>query len=155
MKKYIPIFILLIMASAILLFINDANEILTYQAPSKYKTTNPKETTEVNNNNNYNNNVSDNINFQPYMNELTRKIKSNWDPPSGNKSKKTVLLFGIAKDGSLLNVKVIKSAGQLEDEAAITAVKLSAPFNPLPSNYKKSSVDIQFDFDYNVIKDGR
>ena len=75
----------------------------------------------------------------------------NWDPPKGNESKRVVLLFSIAKDGRLLGVKVYKSSGlQAADKAAINAVEMTAPFKPLPSEYKRSSVDIQFTFDYNV-----
>ena len=85
------------------------------------------------------------------MRELQRRIKMNWDPPKGNESKRVVLLFSIAKDGRLLGVKVYKSSGlQAADKAAINAVEMTAPFKPLPSEYKRSSVDIQFTFDYNV-----
>ena len=91
------------------------------------------------------------VDFGPYMRDLQRRIKMNWDPPKGNESKRVVLLFSIAKDGRLLGVKVLKSSGlQAADKAAISAVELTAPFKPLPSEYKKSSVDIQFTFDYNV-----
>ena len=89
--------------------------------------------------------------FGPYMKELQRRIKMNWDPPKGNESKRVVLLFSIARDGRLLNVKVHRSSGlPTADKAAIDAVKLTAPFRPLPPEYKRSSVDIQFTFDYNV-----
>ena len=89
--------------------------------------------------------------FGPYMKELQRRIKMNWDPPKGNESKRVVLLFSIARDGRLLNVKVHRSSGlQSADNAAIEAVKLTAPFRPLPPEFKGQSVDIQFTFDYNV-----
>ena len=89
--------------------------------------------------------------FGPYMKELQRRIKMNWDPPKGNESKRVVLLFTIARDGRLLNVSVHRSSGlQSADKAAIDAVKLTAPFRPLPPDYKQQSVDIQFTFDYNV-----
>ena len=89
--------------------------------------------------------------FGPYMKELQRRIKMNWDPPKGNESKRVVLLFSIARDGRLLNVKVHRSSGlQAADNAAIEAVKLTAPFRPLPPEFKGQSVDIQFTFDYNV-----
>ncbi len=89
--------------------------------------------------------------FGPYMKELQRRIKMNWDPPKGNESKRVVLLFSIARDGRLLNVKIHKSSGlPAADQAAIDAVKLTAPFRPLPAEYKRDSVDIQFTFDYNV-----
>lgn len=89
--------------------------------------------------------------FGPYMKELQRRIKMNWDPPKGNESKRVVLLFSIARDGRLLNVSVHRSSGlPAADKAAIDAVKLTAPFRPLPPEYKRNSVDIQFTFDYNV-----
>ncbi len=89
--------------------------------------------------------------FGPYMRELQRRIKMNWDPPKGNESKRVVLLFAISRDGRLLNVKIHKSSGlPVADRAAISAVQLTAPFKPLPPEYKGNSVDIQFTFDYNV-----
>ncbi len=90
-------------------------------------------------------------NFGPYMSDLSRRIKANWDPPRGDESKRVVLLFTIAKDGRLLNVKVLKSSGvPAADRAALAAVELTAPFRPLPSDFRGTSVDIQFTFDYNV-----
>ncbi|MBQ4078403.1 TonB family protein [bacterium] len=89
--------------------------------------------------------------FGPYMKELQRRIKMNWDPPKGNESKRVVLLFSIARDGRLLNVKVHRSSGlAAADKAAIDAVKLTAPFRPLPPDFRGDNVDIQFTFDYNV-----
>ena len=89
--------------------------------------------------------------FGPYMRELQRRIKMSWDPPKGNESKRVVLLFTIAKDGRLLSCRVLKSSGAPNaDKAALNAVHLAAPFKPLPPEYKNSSVDIQFTFDYNV-----
>lgn len=89
--------------------------------------------------------------FGPYMRELQRRIKMNWDPPKGNESKRVVLLFKIAKDGRLLSTKVFKSSGLPNaDKAALNAVELTAPFKPLPGDYRGSSIDIQFTFDYNV-----
>lgn len=89
--------------------------------------------------------------FGPYMRELQRRIKMNWDPPKGNESKRVVLLFKIARDGRLLSVRVFKSSGiPNADKAALQAVELTAPFRPLPADFKGQSIDIQFTFDYNV-----
>lgn len=89
--------------------------------------------------------------FGPYMRELQRRIKMNWEPPKGNESKRVVLMFKIARDGKLLSVNVFKSSGlQNVDQAAINAVKVAAPFRALPPEYKGSNIDIQFTFDYNV-----
>ena len=89
--------------------------------------------------------------FGPYMRELQRKIKYNWHPPKGNESRKVVLLFKIAKNGQLLSCRVYRSSGlPSADQAALNAVKMTAPFRPLPADYKGTNIDIQFTFDYNV-----
>ena len=89
--------------------------------------------------------------FGPYMRELQRRIKMNWDPPKGDESKRVVLLFKIAKDGRLLSCSIYKSSGlPSADKAALHAVQVSAPFKPLPPDFRGSSIDIQFTFDYNV-----
>lgn len=89
--------------------------------------------------------------FGPYMRELQRRIKMNWDPPKGDQSKRVVLMFKIAKDGRLLSCTVHKSSGLPNaDKAAIQAVQLTAPFKPLPPDFKGPNIDIQFTFDYNV-----
>ena len=89
--------------------------------------------------------------FGPYMRELQRRIKLNWDPPKGNESKTVVLLFKIAKDGRLLSCRVHRSSGlPSADQAALKAVELTAPFRPLPGDFKGQNIDIQFTFDYRV-----
>lgn len=89
--------------------------------------------------------------FGPYMRDLQAKIKRNWDPPKSNNSKRTVLIFTIAKDGRLLNTRIYKSSGVPSiDKAALAAVEYSAPFRPLPKEFRGSDIDIHFTFDYNV-----
>lgn len=88
----------------------------------------------------------------PYMRALEAKIKQNWHPPKGDQSKRVVLLFKIGKNGELLSVRVSKTSGSPEnDQAAIRAVKMSAPFRALPPEFTGSSVEIDFTFDYNVL----
>lgn len=89
--------------------------------------------------------------FGPYMRELQRRIKRRWNPPRGNESKRVVLLFKVSKDGRLLSLKVHTSSGvPSADQAALDAVKQTAPFRPLPPEYRGNDIDIQFTFDYNV-----
>jgi len=91
-------------------------------------------------------------NWGAYMAEVERRVKRNWTPPKGDESKRVVVLFKIGRDGRLLSIKVTKSSGQpLADQAAKAAIELSAPFRPLPPEYKDSSIDIDFTFDYNVV----
>lgn len=89
--------------------------------------------------------------FGPYMRDLQRRIKRNWNPPKGNESKRVVLLFRVGKDGKLLSYSIHKSSGSTKvDQAALDALKLTSPFRPLPPEFTGDFVDIQFTFDYNV-----
>ncbi len=89
--------------------------------------------------------------FGPWMRDLQSKIKRNWDPPKSEQSKRVVLVFSVAKDGRLIRVRVARSSGvPSADKAAISAVEYSAPFKPLPREFRGSDIDINFTFDYNV-----
>lgn len=89
--------------------------------------------------------------FGPYIAELQRRIKRNWNPPASDRSKRVVAIFTIGRDGRLLELKIQQGSGvKVADDAALAAVRLSAPFRPLPANYRKQSIDVQFIFDYDV-----
>jgi len=97
--------------------------------------------------------VSSNTNeadFGPYMRELQLRIKQNWDAPKLPESNHTILIFKINKNGYLSAIRVFKSSGnKYFDDATLAAVYKTAPFLPLPYNFKGGSIDIQFTFDYN------
>lgn len=89
--------------------------------------------------------------FGPYIAELQRRIKRNWQPPSDNRNKTIVVVFEIGRDGRLLDVSMKQSSGvSVADQAAIQAVRASAPFRPLPANFKGDRIPVHFTFDYNV-----
>ncbi len=91
-------------------------------------------------------------NWGPYMRDLEQRIKRNWSPPKGDSSKRVVITFTIGRDGRLLSKKITKSSGvPLADRAAMSAIELTAPFRPLPPEFKGQSVPIEFTFDYNVL----
>lgn len=89
--------------------------------------------------------------FGPYIAELQRRIKRNWNPPSADRSKRVVALFTINRSGQLTSVRLKSSSGtQAADQAAIAAIQASAPFRNLPTNYRGNSIDVEFIFDYDV-----
>ena len=93
--------------------------------------------------------------FGPYISELQRRIKRNWSPPSDNRNKRVVAIFTIARDGRLVGIRIQQSSGvQSADDAAMAAIRASAPFNPLPVNYRGKDIDVQFIFDYTVHSGG-
>lgn len=88
--------------------------------------------------------------FGPYMRKLQEQIRTAWNPPKGDKGRRVVILFKIAKDGTLLSNMIQESSGDYKtDCAALEAVK-TVTFDPLPVGFKEESIDVQFTFDYNV-----
>jgi len=93
--------------------------------------------------------------FGPYMSELQRRIRRAWMPPKMPNSKSTIIIFTIGLNGDLLGSHLQRSSGDHSmDEAAMQAIKNSAPFKHLPPN-SPESIDVQFTFDYNVFTGGR
>ncbi len=89
-------------------------------------------------------------NFGPYMAELQRRIKRNWEPPKDPSSRQVIVEFQIFKSGELGTVHLSRSCGIAKnDQAAIDAIRAAAPYMPLPK-FADDVVDIQFTFDYHV-----
>lgn len=92
------------------------------------------------------------VDWGPYMRELERRIKRNWNPPKGKESKIVIAMFKVNRDGRLISIKITKSSGLADyDLAAKKAIEISAPFKKFPKECNRYYVDIEFTFDYNVI----
>jgi hypothetical protein len=90
--------------------------------------------------------------MNPYISNLQRKIKRHWTPPKGDENKRVVLFLRIAKGGNLLVLNVKDTSSNPDtDNAAISAVKKTLPFKPLPAAFKENYLDVVFTFDYNVL----
>jgi len=90
--------------------------------------------------------------FDVYMTNLQDKIKSNWNPTEVKESRNVILLFKVDRSGNVLKTKILKSSNDPAiDMSAIEALKKSEPFEPLPKEFKGKDVDVQFNFDYNVL----
>ena len=90
-----------------------------------------------------------------YMRDLQERIKRNWSFPQNieksnpDKVKLVVTRFKISKDGSLLGVPVIEKSSGIEriDSSCIDAIKLTAPFRPLPPGFTGEYLDTSFTFE--------
>ena len=90
--------------------------------------------------------------FNPYMQELQRIIKRNWQPTRDTESYTVIVFFKITKEGELFDLSIKESGGtRIRNKQAIRAVKRSAPFPKLPEG-SPDFVSIEFSFDYNLIK---
>jgi len=89
------------------------------------------------------------------MSYLQRKIKQSWFPPiraindSVNRCVIGVVIvrFDLHKDGSVSNLKLYKSSGQVDlDQSGLDAVRKACPFETLPEG-APDPVLIEFKFD--------
>jgi TonB family protein len=94
------------------------------------------------------------IDFEGYMSDLQRRIKRSWFPPKNARSLRGEVLFKVHSDGSMSNLRMLKSTNlAIADQAMMSAVENAAPFHALPAG-APADVDIQFSFDYNVFNGG-
>lgn len=90
--------------------------------------------------------------YADYFPEIKKRIESNWVYPQEaarkGQSGQLVLEFVVRKDGHVL-VELVRSSGiDILDRYAINAVKLSAPFPPIPARMGLDSVRITASFTY-------
>ena len=101
-------------------------------------------------------NFDNNPELQAYLQNLHRKVKTNWVIPNDIRRLqldhfKTVAVFKISREGYLTSEPRIKeTSGYVSaDKAAIDAIKDSAPFPPFPSVIKKEIIDVELNFEAN------
>ncbi len=90
------------------------------------------------------------IDYGPWMARCQRKAKKNWNPPKGTVTRPVSMVLKVFSNGYIGDLRVEKSSGDLSyDEAALSAVRNSVPFEALPAG-SPASVNIQLNLDYNV-----
>jgi TonB family protein len=96
------------------------------------------------------------VDFTAFSTHLVQAIRRNWygklpeEAKQGEKGK-VVVHFGIQKDGQLSNVPKVEvsSGNKALDEAAVSAVRASAPFEHLPKAFKGPNIELRLTFAYN------
>lgn len=80
-----------------------------------------------------------------YQNNIQKNIEKNWIPPLKADDKSTVVSFVINKNGSVSNIKVIRSSNDTQfDKRAIEAISKVSSFQPLTGNENLLSVKFFF-----------
>lgn len=95
------------------------------------------------------------IRYQKYLLDMKDRIRRFWDYPEiagRNGWQGTLRLdFTIKKDGTIGEISLIDSSKYpVLDEAAITAVRLAAPFAPFPGNFEIEELNIKGTFQYDI-----
>jgi TonB family protein len=94
-----------------------------------------------------------------YVEAVKRKIGSNWnlfeiDPAVRSARRaRSVISFTINRDGSIKNVRMELSSGNISmDNSAQRALASAGSMPPLPPDYSGSYVNVDFDFDLSMTK---
>ncbi len=90
------------------------------------------------------------VNIYPYMRDLDRRIRLNWNPPRGKVSNNVVTFFTITKDGKVTNIKILESSGsKAADDATVKAISDTQVY-PLPEDFAGDKIDVKFTFHYTI-----
>lgn len=96
------------------------------------------------------------LKYQKYLMDMKRKIEFHWEYPAlaaRNAWQGSLKVnFKINRDGTVSDIALERSSGYpMLDDAAITAVRLSAPFPPFPANFSIEDISIKGQFTYHLI----
>jgi len=91
------------------------------------------------------------VDLRPFVRDVYRRIRSNWSmliPPNGRgKLGKASLDFTILKDGSVRDIRLIFSSGDVSlDRAAWGGITSAAPFHALPTEFKGDHIVVRCAF---------
>jgi outer membrane biosynthesis protein TonB len=102
---------------------------------------------------------TDGIDFDGYLRRVVASVQRNWYaimPESANMGDKGIvyLTFCITPNGAVpvTDPNLERTSGKEPlDNAAMSAIRASSPFEPLPSQYKRPCLELRFAFFYNII----
>jgi TonB family protein len=93
--------------------------------------------------------------YRAYLDDLRQKVESIWRYPRKAAEQgiygDLIIRFVILKDGSLGEVKVVRTSGhRMLDTAAVEALRQGVPYWPLPDGWDRNSLPITGRFIYNI-----
>ncbi len=96
------------------------------------------------------------LKYQVYLIELRHKIEQYWEYPRAAVMRgwegKLFIDFTVKRDGSVSDIHLSRSSRYpVLDDAAITALKLAAPFTTFPKDFDVNEIKIHGQFVYNLI----
>ena len=105
------------------------------------------------------------VDFTPYTNDLLQVVKRNWfaripeeakgkpgAEESGAAGGKVWVRFKIRKNGKLDHEPTVEVSSGIKslDDAAVSAIRASAPFEHLPESFQRARVEMRLVFLYNL-----
>jgi protein TonB len=90
--------------------------------------------------------------YPGYLSNIQRQIALNWNPRRVSAALVTEVKFTIRRDGSVVDIEVVKSSGDAiynaDATGAVEAVGSTRRFGSLPSGYPDDVLVVYFTFDY-------
>lgn len=91
-------------------------------------------------------------NIKPWAEKVVNLVQSRWILPQLSvmpKNKNVALILLVDRDGQLQSLEIATSTtSEILDQAALTAVRLCAPFPPLPEDFPGKSLEFYLVFTY-------
>lgn len=82
-----------------------------------------------------------------YLSSLNQSINRNWQRVSVIATRRTRIRFRVDRQGNLIDLRLVQPSGDTgADQAAIQAVRVAAPFAPLPQNASEEILIVNFTF---------
>ena len=101
------------------------------------------------------------LKYQKYVMNMKRRIEFYWHYPSSSvrssEQGRLKVNFKITKDGTVRDVDVVRSSNYPAlDDAAVMAIRLASPFNPLPGDFGvDEGIKIRANFEYELLYPNR
>ena len=90
--------------------------------------------------------------FSDYMTALQGRIQKNWNPPEFDEDGDATVMFTVTRYGNLVNTEIVESSkNPVFDEAALEALRKSAPFNKFPADTAKDALTIRYTFHTSIV----
>lgn len=91
--------------------------------------------------------------YVSYMRNLEFRVQSNWNQEDYPKNEAVITAFTINKDGSVQHLHILRSSGSDKfDDEALDAIRKSNPVDSLPDYVSDDSIQVQFGFFYNPLR---
>jgi TonB family protein len=98
------------------------------------------------------------VDFSSYLQRLVESVRRNWYavmPESARMGEKGIvtITFKVYRDGSVRgpDPSLERTSGREPlDAAALSSIRTSSPFEPLPSQFKADYIELRFGFFYNI-----
>lgn len=90
--------------------------------------------------------------FPAYAAQIRQRVQQNWRTgdvdPSLKTAPRVTIVFQIMRDGSTRNVRLTQRSGIATlDFSVERAIVSASPFPPLPAEYERDSIDVEFNFE--------